>query len=90
MAETSRLHAEEKDEEVKLYEKSVEELEFIVNALESQVRIKRLLLFQHFLFGNFTVYITSFGVIMMVLICCMLRLTWSKERLKGNDCNERN
>ncbi|XP_076945663.1 kinesin-like protein KIN-12D [Bidens hawaiensis] len=37
MAETSRLHAEEKDEEVKLYEKSVEELEFIVNALESQV-----------------------------------------------------
>ncbi|KAJ0801308.1 putative plus-end-directed kinesin ATPase [Helianthus annuus] len=39
MAETSRLHAEEKDEEVKLYEKSVEELEFIVNALENQVEM---------------------------------------------------
>ena len=37
MAETSRLYAEEKEEEVKLCEKSVEELEHMVNALESQV-----------------------------------------------------
>ncbi|XP_024519762.1 kinesin-like protein KIN-12C isoform X1 [Selaginella moellendorffii] len=39
VAEASKAHAEEKDEEIKVLERSVGELESIVNALENQVGI---------------------------------------------------
>lgn len=38
MAETRKVHAEEKEEEVKLLERSVEELECTINVLENKVK----------------------------------------------------
>lgn len=78
IAETQKVHAEEKEEEVRLLERSIEELECTINVLEQKVSL---------LIKLYTK--TYFAMIYNINMIPLLRLILSKEKLRGSDCRER-
>ena len=82
MAESSKVYAEDKEVEVKLLERSVEELECTVNALENKVSFEFILIQYH----SFQITLFMFTISCKIL---SIRLILLREKLNDKDCREK-
>lgn len=74
------MYADQREEEVKLLEGSVEQLEYTINVLENKVRIN------HYFLCNSLILVAVFTFLMETYFN---RLTLSKMKLKDNVCKGR-
>lgn len=92
IAEEHKAYAQGKDEEVKVLEKSIEELENTVCTLESQVSCVSsfLVLINHSIFFVIILKVYSFSTLILPISPNFLRWTLSRKKQSGKECSEKN